>query len=91
METFTISKFSVIAPMISDDGIFVNDFAAFGLRDIRRKCKEQNVEIHFLPDDKVRIIGRENRLVKVPAKCVKSSAILLLWLNERISKAWKGF
>lgn len=91
MEKFTISKFSVIAPMISDDGIFVNDFAASGLRDIRRKCKEQNVEIHFLPDDKVRIIGYNNRLMKVPAKCVKSSENLVQWLDERISKAWNGF
>ena len=87
MEYLTISKFSVIAPLVSGDGFCVSEKFAKDFRDIRTKAKENCVEIHFF-DDSVRIIGQNNRKMKVPAKCVKSAENLIIWLNERIEKAW---
>lgn len=87
MEYLTISKFSVIAPLISGDGISVNEKVAKDFREIRAKAKSNCVEIHFF-DDSVRIIGQNSRKMKVPAKCVKSAENLIIWLNERIKKAW---
>ena len=87
MEHLTISKFSVIAPLVSGDGICVSEKVAKDFRDIRAKAKSNCVEIHFF-DDSVRIIGRNSRKMKVPAKCVKSAENLIIWLNERIDKAW---
>ena len=86
MEYLTISRFSVIAPLVSVNGILFEKFAK-DFRDIRAKAKENCVEIHFFGDS-VRIIGKRNRKMKVPAKCVKSAENLIIWLNERIDKAW---
>lgn len=87
MEYLTISKFSVIAPLISGDGICISGKIAKELRDIRTKAKSSCVEIHFF-DDSVRIVGENSRKMKVPAKCLKSAENLIVWLNERIEKAW---
>lgn len=88
MERFTISKFSVIANMISDDGIFPTTAASIALRDVRRECREKSVEVHFLPNEKVRIIGQFCRTIKVPKKCLESLSVLSEWIHERIEKAW---
>ena len=84
MENFTISRFSVISPMLSSDGICVDEKFAKDLRDIRKKASENCVEIHFF-DDYVRIIGENNRKMKVPAKCLKQPDNLIAWLNERVA------
>lgn len=87
MEYLTIKKSSVIAQLVSNDGISVSEKIAKDLRDVRAKAKSNCVEIHF-SDDYVRIIGERNRKMKVPAKCLKSPEILVSWLHERIEKAW---
>lgn len=87
MERFTVSKFSVVAPMFSDDGIFPT---SNGLRislDVKKECNEKNAEVHFLAGDKVRFIRWNNRTLKVPQKCLKSLDELAKWIHERIEKA----
>lgn len=88
MERFTISKFSVIGSILSDDGICVKDSVSAKLREIKNLCKENFVDIHFLSGEKVQIIGKYCRTTKVPKKCQNSSDVLCDWLKERIALAW---
>jgi len=87
MERFTVSKFSVISGLISDDGMFPTTAAAVALRGVRHEIREKNAEVHFLAGDKVRFIGWNNRLLKVPKKCLNSLDELAKWIHERIEKA----
>lgn len=87
MERFTISKFSVISSMISNDGMFPTTEASIALRGVRYECREKDAEVHFLPGDKVRFIRWNNRIHKVPKKCMNSLDELAKWIHERIEKA----
>ena len=73
--------------MISDDGMFPTTAAAVALRDVIHECREKSAEVHFLPGDKVRFIRWNNRLAKVPKKCLNSLDELAKWIHERIGKA----
>ena len=87
MERFTISKFSIISKMISNDGMFPTTDAAIALRGVRNECREKFAEVHFLAGDKVRFIRWNNRTMKVPKKCLNSLEELANWIHERIEKA----
>ena len=87
MERFTVSNLSVVSKMISDDGIFPTAAASVALRGVRNECKEKFAEVHFLAGDKVRFIRWNNRIMKVPKKCLRSLDELVKWIHERIEKA----
>lgn len=87
MERFTVSKFSVVSPMISNDGFFPTTAAAIALRGVRNECREKFAEVHFLEGDKVQFIRWNCRTIKVPKKCLKSLDELARWIHERIEKA----